>query len=475
MLNLMNHNAGWQETDKPIFKSDENAILSLGEELQAIEPAQVNPPGKISAYSNYGAAVAGYVIECVAGQDYCEYVHENIFEPLGMEHTSLNSTHSDNAWVYEQRKKTKSYRFSLGYIIDLGNKLDYIPAYPAGSATSTLSDLMTYAQALVNDDAPLFQNPETQAMMYTGTDFYGESDIPMCAHGFWCTEYAVRTYGHSGATTAGQANMIFDLDSKTGLVIMVNEPNGNSVLSDTPALVFGDLSPDKYSFITPEEAKLDGYYLSARSNHRGMLKLMPYLSAISASKLEGSEYIGRGVYQLRTAGQLEDNAAVLFGENVTQDNKLIALQLPSMDLIPCNFYFLKICLLTVYIMLAVVSVYLLLIRFKLKKHGRLTACKGAAVMTAGHIAKLVSVIAMFVMCTIYIKNSGGVSVTSGTVIGILQMICTAICGVSAVTSCISVMSSKKEKALMIRYIFNTTGCVLFVIAVVYFEMYKFWV
>ncbi|MDE7302132.1 MAG: beta-lactamase family protein, partial [Oscillospiraceae bacterium] len=165
MMNLMNHNAGWQETTQPIWKTDENAILPLGEELQAIEPAQINRPGEVAAYSNYGAAVAGYVIECVTGQDYCEYVHENIFEPLGMEHTALNPTHSDNAWVQERRKSMKSYRFSMGNCIDLGNCLDYIPAYPAGAATGTLDDLMTYAQALVNDDAPLFQDPETQAVI----------------------------------------------------------------------------------------------------------------------------------------------------------------------------------------------------------------------------------------------------------------------------------------------------------------------
>ena len=471
MLNLMNHNAGWQETTKPIFKNDENAILSLGEELQLIEPAQVNTPRKISAYSNYGAALAGYVIECITGQDYCDYVHENIFEPLGMKHTALNPAHSDNAWVYEQRKKTKSYSFSLGNCISLGNKLDYIPAYPAGSATGTLSDLMTYAQALVNDDAPLFQNPETQTIMYTGTDFYGESDIPMCAHGFWCTEYAVCIYGHTGATTAGQANMLFDLDSKTGLVIMVNEPNGNFVLSDTPALVFGELPADKYNFIEPKKAELNGYYLSARSTHSGMLKFVSYLSAMSASSFAESEYIGKGVYQLRQS-EGDTETAVLFGEKVEPNNKLIALQLPSMDLIPCQFYILKICLFTVYILLAVVSVYLLLIRYKLKKHNKWTAYKGSAIITSGHIAKVVSVLALLVTYVLYINNNGGVSVTAGAVFGIMQMLCIVICGVSAVTSCVSVMAHKKEKLLNIM---NTIGCILSVLAIMYFEMYKFWI
>lgn len=466
MLNLMNHNAGWQETTRPIGKTDESEIGSLRDELQAIEPAQIHRPNEVTAYSNYGAAVAGYVIECVTGQDYCEYVHEHIFEPLGMEHTALAPAHNDNDFVYGQRKKTKSYRFSLGHCIGLGDCLDYISAYPAGAATGTLSDLMTYAQALVNDDAPLFQNPETQKIMFTGTDFYGDSDIPMCAHGFWCMEYAVRTYGHSGATTAGQANMLFDPDSKTGLIVMTNEPDGNSFLSDTPALVFGGLSPDKYVSGTVGKANLNGYYLSARSTYRGMLKFIPYLTAISMNSVGNIQNIGDGVYQVSD----EENAMLLGVKNYPDGS----LRQPSVDLLHDSFYLIKLCLFTVYVLLAVSAVYLLIIRRKLKKHGKWTAFHGSAVMTAGQVARLISVLALLVTYVIYAQFGGGVPYTAGAVLGIVQILCIAVCGISAVTSCVSLLSHKKENVLTVRYILNTVGCVLPIIAVLYFEMYRFW-
>lgn len=468
MMNLMNHNAGWQETTRPIWKTDESAILSLREELQAIEPAQIHRPGEVAAYSNYGAAVAGYVIECVSGMDYCEYVHKNIFEPLGMEHTALNPAHSDNEWVYARRKEMKIYSQGMGSLIDLGNYLNYVPGYPAGAATGTLADLMTYAQALVNDDAPLFQNPETQKMMFTGTDFYGGSDIPLCAHGFWCMEYAVRTYGHSGATMAGQANMLVDLESKTGLVVMVNEPNGNAFLSDTPVLVFGNLSPDKYVSGTVDDASFGGYYLPSRSTYRGMLKFMPYLSAVPASVLRNAEKIGNGVYRLG-----DSESAVIFGEK-TYPNGKTALQQPSVDMLPDSFYLVKLCLLTVYILLAVAAVYFLRIGRKLKKHGKQTAVQGSAIMTAGQIARLVSVLATLGMVVIYANHGGGLPVAASAVIGILQMLCVAVCGASAATSLVSVLSRKNEKAVTVRCVMNTVGCVILIAAVLYFEMYRFW-
>lgn len=468
MLNLMNHNAGWQETTRPIWKTDENEIQSLGEELQAIEPAQLHRPGEVAAYSNYGAAVAGYVIECVSGQDYCDYVHEHIFAPLGMEHTALAPAHSDNAWVYAHRPETKSYRFMLGNRIDLGSCLNYIPGYPAGAATGTLSDLMTYAQALVNADAPLFRSPETQALLYTGTDFYGSSDIPLCAHGFWCMEYAVRTYGHTGATTAGQANMLFDLESGTGLVIMTNEPDGNWFLTSTPALVFGELPPDKYASGTAEETKLGGYYMSARSTCRGLLRFMPYLTAISASSAGDVRNIGEGVYQVSIG-----DSAMLLGTKTYPDGS-IGLQQPSVDLLHERCYLVKLCLLTVYILLAVAAVYLLLIRRKLKKHGKWTAYQGSAVMAAGQIARILSVLALLGTFVVYSQYDGGIPYAAGAVLGITQMLCAAVCGVSAIASCVLALSHKKEKMLTARYILNTVGCVLPILAVVYFEMYRFW-
>lgn len=468
MLNLMNHNAGWQETARPIWKTDENAVLSLGEELQAIEPAQIHRPGEVAAYSNYGAAVAGYVIECITGQDFCEYVRENIFEPLGMERTALNPTHSDSAWVYEQRKKTKSYQFSMENCIDLGNRLDYIPAYPAGAATGTLGDLITYAQALISDDAPLFKSKETQDFMFTGTDFYGDSDIPLCAHGFWCNENAVRTYGHNGATNAGQANMMFDPESKTGLVVMVNEPGGNDFLYYTPTLAFGTLSPEKYASGTYQKADLSGYFLSARSTYRGMLKFIPYLSAMSANSLGEAYDLGSDVYMIEYAGE-----KMLAGSKIYPDGSS-GVQMTSMDMINDSFYLIELCLFTLYLLMAAAAVYLLLIRLKLKKHNRQTAYDGAAIMTAGQIARIVSVLALISTYVVFQTNQAGIPFAAGAVLGIVQMLCVAVCAVSAAGSVFFMVSKKQEKAFNIRYILNTVGCVLPITAIIYFEMYVFW-
>lgn len=476
MLNLMNHNAGWQETTKPIMRTDEN-IGSLRDELQAIEPAQIHRPGEVSAYSNYGAAVAGYVIECITGESFCDYVHEHIFEPLGMEHTAVYSTHSDNAFVYEKRNQMHSYTINamLTHAIDEGINTGYVPCYPAGAACGTIGDMMIYGQALVDDAAPLFEHPETQQLMLSGSDFYGESDIPICCHGFWPMEYSVRVYGHSGGTMFGQSNLEFDPVTKVGYAVMVNESSGNYFLNETGSLVFGSLDPAKYGAETyGKAADISGYFLPARSTYKGLTKIEPYLLAINAGQIgfDDVDYIGKSL--LQQSYEIDDNgtlAAAILGERRTPDNRLIAIQSPSNDMLPDRAYLLHLGLITLQLLVGVAAVYFLLIRRKMQRAKKWTPYAGAHAMTAGRIGRLLSAVLM--ITTFSVVASGGISSAVGAVIGIGQMLCLAACGIAAVI-CIFSMLGKKDKAKSALYVLHAGANVLTVAAIIFFEMYRFW-
>ena len=204
-----------------------------------------------------------------------------------------------------------------------------------------------------------------------------------------------------------------------------------------------------------------------------MLKFIPYLSAISANNLGQVENIGNGLYEIRNNGGIPGSSAVLFGVKTYPDGNS-GIETPSMDMIYDEFYLVKLCLLTVYVLLAVTAVYLMRIKHKLKKHGKQTAFYGSSVMTAGHIARLVSVLALLGAYAVYANCQGGIPIIAGTVLGIVQMLCIAICGISAVTSCIAASTHKKGKMLTVRYILNAICCVLPILAILYFEMYRFW-
>ncbi len=469
MLHLMNHNAGWCENTYSIASTDADAVRPLGQALQESEPAQMHRPGEVTSYSNWGAALAGYIVECVSGMDYCEYVHENILKPLGMEHTAINPAHSDNPWVQKQRETMRSYIFTpIGTVSDLGTCIDYIECYPAGAVTGTLSDLMTYAQALVNEDAPLFQNPETREMLFSGSAFYGQSDIPSCSYGFWPIEYSVRVYGHSGATNACLADMIFDPETGIGMAVLVNEPSGNWYIGSAQSLVFGALDETKYAPSgNTETVKPKGYYLMSRSTHRGLLKFMPYLSGTKLDDVGEFERIGEDICQVTA-----DGSALIIGETKYPDGRS-GFAAGSADLMHDSMYLAKLCLFTAFVLLAVISSYFLRIKWKLWRAKRWIPYAGSAVITAGQIAKLVSVLAVIMSLVCY-SLSYGMHRGAGIAIGIVQMLCIAVCIAAAVTSIISMLIRKQGKAAVIRYILDAAGNVLAVSAMVYFEMYRFW-
>ncbi|MBE6851023.1 MAG: beta-lactamase family protein [Ruminococcus sp.] len=469
MLHLMNHTAGWCENTYSIASTKADDVRPLRQALQESEPAQMHRPGEVTSYSNWGAALAGYIVECVSGMDYCDYVHENILKPLGMEHTAINPLHSDNSWVQAQREKTNAYMFAaLGIKSDLGTCIDYIECYPAGAVTGTLSDLMTYAQAFVDADAPLFQDPKTQEMLFSGSAFYGQSEIPAACYGFWPLEYSVRVYGHSGATNACNADMIFDPQTGFGMAVLVNEPKGNWYMKNASALTFGALSDAKYAptgnaeTITPQ-----GYYLPSRSIYRGLMKFMGYLNGTKLDDIGEIERIGEGVCQITAEG-----SAMIIGETAYPNGRS-GFSVSSMDYIEDDLYLGKLILFTVYVLLAVIASYFLRIQWKLRRAKRWTSYKGCAMMTAGEIAKLVSILALITACVFY-SLSYGMHRGEAIAIGIVQMVCIAVCIAAAVSSTIFMLSKKNAKPAMIRYALDTAGNALAVFAMVYFEMYRFW-
>lgn len=468
MLNLMNHTGGWCESTYAFGTNHENKIPSLAEALQSGEPAQVFRPGEVTAYSNWGASLAAYIVECISGMDYCEYVHAHILEPLGLEHTSVAANYRDNAWVRQQRETMQSYQFSaLGTVKALGSCMTYIKLYPAGAATGTVGDLARYAQALADDSAPLFEHPETQALMLSGSAFYGDSGIPSSCHGFAPIEYAVRTVGHDGSTIGYRSIMLFDPESKTGLVALTNDPGGNVLYSALPSMVFGSLSPKQYAEAdTTESVTFDGYYLNSRACYAGLLKYDAYLGAIRLDSYKNLERIGTDFYQSH-----DPNGTSLIGGKHYSDGGF-GLNIGAADYMHDPRYLPKLCLLAAYILTAIVSVYLLRIRRKLRKAGRWQPDLGGRIRCTAEIAKIVSLI-LIAVAPAFNSLYYGLPKPVAVGIGIGQIICMAFCIAAAICA---VCECLKQSAIRRRLwaICSIAGNAVTVGAMVYFEMFRFW-
>lgn len=268
MLNLMNHNAGFQEGYVDLMVTDADYISSLEEALRKHEPAQIYEPGTVTAYSNWGVALAGFIVEQVSGMSFSEYVHQSIFVPLQMEHSAISMDLSDNAWVRQKRKELQCYTTQGELIPDC---FYYITLYPAGMCTSTLDDFERFASALLREDLALLQHAETWETMFSPSAYYGESGIPLNCHGFWMVPFGVQTVGHGGNTAGCSSYLLLDREDRLGVVVMTNQSGEKVYNRDMMELIFGKYERSNY---TDDNEIPSGGFRTARTVRKGPFKVM---------------------------------------------------------------------------------------------------------------------------------------------------------------------------------------------------------
>lgn len=72
LRHLLTHTAGFDNL-AGIYTSNERELVSAGLYLRAHTPPRVRPPGELTAYSNYGAALAAYLVEATQNQPFTRY------------------------------------------------------------------------------------------------------------------------------------------------------------------------------------------------------------------------------------------------------------------------------------------------------------------------------------------------------------------------------------------------------------------
>ncbi len=139
MRNLLTHTPGFEETGEEIFVHPYEEVKELKDILINNVPKQIYRSGEIYAYSNYGMALAGYVIECISGMNFDKYAEKYIFNSIGMYNTTFTL------------KKNPADFISKGYYKNGKEREEgLVSIYPAGSVKSTSGDMAKYAKYLLN-------------------------------------------------------------------------------------------------------------------------------------------------------------------------------------------------------------------------------------------------------------------------------------------------------------------------------------
>jgi len=208
MRDLMTHTAGFEESGKYLFVFDPKQKLALDAVLKRWIPRRISAPGTMPAYSNYGATLAGYIVERISGEPFDAYVRRHIFAPLGMEHSTFDQPlppvmRMDMASGYVQASQDPQ-RFEI------------VSLAPAGALTATGADMAKFMIAHLSNGGAIL-DPKTAALMHApaNTPIPG---MPPMALGFYHEDQAGQTIiAHAGDTNFFHSDMHLFLDRGVGL------------------------------------------------------------------------------------------------------------------------------------------------------------------------------------------------------------------------------------------------------------------
>ncbi|RAW19311.1 hypothetical protein DC345_00555 [Paenibacillus taichungensis] len=281
LLNLMHHNAGWEDqTATEVYYYDESEDYDLGETLCKNEPKQIYKPNSFVGYSNYGVGLGGYIVELVSGQPYYEYVNQHIFEPLHMNDTTVHPTGQDRPDLVQRRNEVEGYTKDLKRIPE--NRV-YVTFYPTGAAIGTAEDLGKFLAALMPVDGShvLFTKRDTLDEMLSTSLYYDGTSTPRFAHGFVEMEYGVPTLMHEGNLKGFSSKVVFDPASKFGMVVMTNIAFEEIYYYGLISKIFGNST-----YVNSVTSEGGGYFQSARRPAARFTDLFRQLDITKFSKAE---------------------------------------------------------------------------------------------------------------------------------------------------------------------------------------------
>jgi CubicO group peptidase (beta-lactamase class C family) len=195
LRDLMNHRGGFEEGLKDILWTNPHGVPSTEAYLKEHKRPMLFAPGEVPAYSNYGAALAGYIVERISKEPYERYIERHILVPLGMTQTTFDQPLPERFSALV----SKGYRAASAP----PGPYELIVTRPAGSGTTTAADMSRFMIAHLQDghfgDTEILQ-ADTAKRMHSPSEQAPPAFAAM-AHGFFRESHNGRTViGHGGDT-----------------------------------------------------------------------------------------------------------------------------------------------------------------------------------------------------------------------------------------------------------------------------------
>ena len=258
---------------------------------------RVRPPGIVSGYTNFGVGLAGYIVECVSGQPYADYIEEHILDPLGMDYSTLRMILPASL----SQELSQTYIYTDGKFNSVVDPFTFNQLVPAGGLKSTAADMARYMIAHLQDgeyQGARILDAETARLMHTQS-FTQDPRLRGWAHGF--EELRLenpRLIGHGGVTYHYYTQMYLVPEANLGIFV-ANNTSGGRKMVDLVAEAFIDhyfppsaaTPPTPLANSTTDLRALEGSYASANASFATKEKPSLLLSILKIQSQEDGSLI----------------------------------------------------------------------------------------------------------------------------------------------------------------------------------------
>jgi CubicO group peptidase (beta-lactamase class C family) len=287
LRNLMTHSAGFEDTWRDMGVEDPQQATQLESYVKTHLPRRIYPPGEVSAYSNYGASLTGYLVQRISGKRFEDYVDENIFRPLGMNRTTFAQP--------VPAKLASLVSQGYGVASSPPGPFEIMNSFPAGSVSASASDMCKFMLAHLQDgqfNGARILSAETARLMHSRMFSFDER-MNSWAYGFYEeSTNGHRIVGHGGDLQRFHSDLHLILDANTGFFISYNSKGIGDLGLDRQRLL--QMFMDRYFPAAPVAANraakttdaptgsdpdVAGIYLGTRRWESSVLKLIALFPA----------------------------------------------------------------------------------------------------------------------------------------------------------------------------------------------------
>jgi len=302
LKNLLTHTPGFEEGGIGyLIVKDKSKIVPLRESLAAHIPERVRPPGTWASYSNYGAALAGLIVENVSGMPFDDYIKKNILEPLDMRHSTFEEPlPKDLAPDMATSYKWKNGEFEPGFFEFIGN------FGPAGSLSSTATDMANFMIAHLQlgrfDDHRILEE-KTARLMHSRL-FTADPRLPGMAYGFYQEDIdGYHAIAHGGDTVFFHSDLVLFPKQNVGLFVSYAANGTIARMELVDAFVKRYFPNEEPAVPKPpdgfkERAKeVAGTYRFTRRNWSDLEKVLTLPSVVSVTPKPDGTLVTSGIFK----------------------------------------------------------------------------------------------------------------------------------------------------------------------------------